>query len=335
MLSKLQEYMEIEKRALYNLLRMNWLNDSSDDEPQQWQIDDYRTLPIKTLFSRLQKLGIAIDQNAFLAYSEDVESPEELTEFFLDDINLEAIEQDQAYLLVFELWRRLLPERLCLSIFCDELDHQIHLYDRGDLSSAETIQDSIANLQMIMDENVDQGVDPVDIMKTVSEGCANNLETFFYDYISEQIDEGHLPYAEELVEGFGRYFKANKWFELLKIRITAAFDSEASHEDLRKIVQKAAKDEDLSFNLEILSIIVQVGEKGEFNKIVRKTIPLLKTEEDFLDLLFICSDYYRCLDEDQKEQNIQEIIANRQTKILENPLNPSDQEVAKLLKILR
>lgn len=325
--------MDIEKKALYNLFRMNWLNDSSF-QAESWQIEDYRSMPTKKIFASLHKLGFPIDQTSFLAYSEEVSSPEELTDLYLADTELDPKTQDLIYLLLFELWRRLLPERLCLSIFCDELDHQIYLYDKGDPAQAESIQDAIAKLQMIMDENVDAGVEPTEILQVVTASCANDLETFFYDYISEQIELNNRVYARELLDGLASYYKGNKWFSLLKVRLIDD-DNDEMHEELRKVVQRAIKEEDLIFNLELLSLIVHFGEEEEFNKIVRRTVSLLQKEEDFLDLLSICCDYYRCLDKDQKEADIQKIIDAREQADTAQPLSPSDPDLARLLKILK
>jgi hypothetical protein len=326
--------METEKKALYNLLRMNWLNDPSI-QVEAWQVEDYRSLPMQMLSKQLEARGILLDEGSFYAYAEDAESPEELAEILLEGLMLEPMEQDHIYLLLFELWRRLLPEKLCLPIFCDELDHQIFLYDQGNPSAAESIQDAIANLQVILDESTDSGIKPTEIFEVVSLGCANNLETFLYDYIAEQIDSENIAYAAELADGLGPYLKGSRWFSLLQIRILDTNDPDAAQDQLRKLVQKVVKDKDLSFNLEVLSFIVQGGEKGEFNKLVRKTIPLLETEEDFLDLLAICTDFYRVIDEDERERNVQRLIDHREANQPDSTILPDDEDITKLLKIIR
>lgn len=326
--------MENEPRTLYNLLRMNWLNDSSiSAEP--WQVEDYRAFATQALFQSLQKLCISLDRTSFVAYAETVDTPEDLTELLIEDVKMDPMDQDRIYLPVFELWRRLLPEKLSLSIFCDELDHQIYLYEEGDVTSAESIQDAVANLQMIMDENTDQGGKPSQIFEWVCTGCANDLESFLYVFIAEQIDNDNIPYASELLDGFNDYLKRNKWFELLKIRLLESTDSEKALDALRKIVQKATREEDLQFNLEVLSFIVQGGEKGEFNKMVRKTIPLLEVEEDFQELLSICGDFYRCLDEDQKEQTVLSLLEKRFQNNLRSPIKQKDTDLEELLKTLK
>ena len=53
--------MELERRTLYNLLRINWLVDSKLNV-QPWQVEDYRALSLETLFHKLQKLGFFLDR---------------------------------------------------------------------------------------------------------------------------------------------------------------------------------------------------------------------------------------------------------------------------------
>ena len=127
--------MQLRDIALYNLLKINWLEDPSIDV-EAWQVEDYRKISYEELFERLEKLGISLTQESFFIYSENVSTPEQLLEFLWihDD---EAKEYDQAYLIIFELWRRLLPEKQSLSIFCDELDYRIELYDKKKLEDEE------------------------------------------------------------------------------------------------------------------------------------------------------------------------------------------------------
>jgi hypothetical protein len=325
--------MELERRALYNLLRMTWLQDSST-QVESWQIEDYRQLPTDVIFDRIDKLGIPLDNVSFLSNAEVVDTPEGLTDLLLEDADLNLADQDQAYLLIFELWRRLLPEKLCLSIFCDELDHQIFLFDLSN-QQAEVMQDLIANLQIILDENTDQGADPTAVFMLVCVNCANDLGNFLYDFICEQIDDENIGYASELVEGFEAYLEHSSWFELLKIRLLNLSDPETAKSALKKLVQKAAKQSDLEFNFEILSFISRVGDSTDFHKIVKITIPLLETEEDFQDLLTLCADYYRLLDQDEKEGEIDSILQKRLSIHLKKEVSQSDPDLRKFLTVIK
>ena len=96
--------MELGGRALYNLLRISWLEDP-DVKVKSWQVADYRSMSVEVLFGRLQELGIVLDEASFLAYAEGCDSPEDLVEcLWVDEEDLDK--QDASYLVLFELWRR-------------------------------------------------------------------------------------------------------------------------------------------------------------------------------------------------------------------------------------
>lgn len=325
--------MQVERRVLYNSLRMNWLLDPSL-KVEPWQVEDYRSLRLETLFERLKEKDLFLDRVSFLALAENVDTPENLTDDLLADADLSPSEQDQIYLLVFELWRRLIPEKLCLSIFCDELDNQIFLYDRGQLENIESLEDLLANLEVILDENTDEGGDPHEVFESICACCANDIENFLYDFIARQIDGQNYSYASELLDGFINYVKEIRWFEFLKARLLAVQDPQSANETIRQLLANAAKNPDLDFNLEILTFLVKGGEKDIFLKMVKRTLALLELEEDFQDLLSICADYYRLLDHDNEERAIQNILEKRSNNALEGVFNPGDAQVKELLQII-
>lgn len=326
--------MQIERRALYNLMRMNWLLDP-DMPAEAWQVEDYRSLPLTTLFERLDAHDIHLDKTTFVAYALDADTPEEFVEQLLADVEETAITQDQVYLLVFELWRRLVPEKPSLSIFCDELDHQIYLYDSGTAENIEQIQDAIANLQVILDENADQGVDPVQVFESISSGCANDIESFLYDYISDQVDHNFEVYSYDLLDGFTNYIKDVKWFDFLRARLLASSDPEGANVLVRHLVDLYANEKDLEFNLEVLSFMIKSGDRDVFINLVQKTLPLINREEDFQDLLSICADFYRLLDLENVEQAIQKIIRKRSHLHAEGAVSNKDPHFAELVAIIK
>lgn len=324
--------MQIERRALYNSLRANWLQDPSL-KVESWQVDNYRDLRFEALFDKLKQKEIFIDRVSFLALAETVDTPEELADHLLADANLSIKEQDQIYLSLFELWRRLIPEKPCLSVFCDELDYQIALYDQGK-SNFEALQDTLANLKVILDENTDEGVEPLEIFQFVCSGCANDIESFLYDFIAEQIDNQNESYAVELLDAFNVYIRDARWFEFLKVRILSLKDSKAANQLIRQLVEDSRNIPDLEFNLEVLSCIARGGERPVFVKLVKQTIKLLEVEEDFQDLLRICADYYRLLDHDLEEQKIHKILSKRSENDSESFFEKSDPQVRELLQIV-
>ncbi len=326
--------MQIQRRVLYNSLRQNWLLDPELDVAE-WQVEDYRALESEELFSRLADQDIHLDREALLAYADECESPEDLADhLLLDRDELDAGSQDQIYLAVFELWRRMLPERLCLSVFCDEVDHQINLYDSGEIERPETIPDVLANLQEVLDENADQGGDPKDVFKVVSEGCANGLETFLYDFVSDQLDEGVVPYAAELVDGFYQYVADTKWFDFLRARIAVETDPVVANALFANLITEVAEEPDLEFCLEVLAYMVPGGERNLFVSLVKQVLPWIDGEDDFQELLSICVDFYQRLDYEWEEKALQDILDAREKHDLEKSVHSSDPHRQDLIRII-
>lgn len=322
--------MDSNHKALYNSLRMNWILNPTL-EVESWQVQDYRSMPLDEIFERLEDKKIFLTKTSFLGYAESADSPEELTVLLIADLSLDASVEDLVYLLLFELWRRLLPEKPCLSVFCDELDHQIHSYDQGD-GDPEAIQDAVANLEMILDENVDQGADPHQAFAYVSAGCANDVESFLYDFIAEQIDSENASYAAELLDGFESYINDEKWFTFLRARIVAAEDIAEANAIIHQLVKKNQRDP--LFNLELLSFLVAIGEEALFCDLVKKTAAVLKTEEDFQTLVSICADFYHRLDFEAKEAALQELLNKREAKAPNGLLDRSDPQLHAFLSII-
>lgn len=325
----------MERKALYNSLRINWLHEPKSTPVEPWQVEDYRGLTLDALFSKLADLDVHLDRVSFSAMADETDTPEDLTEELLADLNVDSATYDKVYLLIFEIWRRLVPEKLSLSIFCDELDYQIDLYDRGEINDAEAIQDVLANLAVILDENTDQGADPKVVFASISEGCAHNVEEFLYDFIADQIDNKNDSYATELLDNFASYISDTKWFDLLTGRVMVLTENPEANQQMRKIVQEALAGKDVEFNFEVLSSLVQDGDKKLFNSVVNDTIPLLETEEEFQDLLNICAEYFHYLDQDSQEQQIQTMLKIRSKIPLANPFDPKSNDVATLTTILK
>lgn len=326
--------MEMNRKALYNSLRMNWIS-APTSEVESWQVEDYRSMSLDELFERLEEKEFFLNKSSFLALADEVESPEELTETIIAEAESGAQSYDQVYLIVFELWRRLLPENPSLSIFCDELDHQIYLFDRDELSSGEQIEDALANLQVILDENTDEGADPHDAFDCICQHCANDIETFLHDFISLQIDNDNNGYAAELLDGFENYVRESRWFEFLRARVVAANDPNEALNIVKKLIKDKRSLPDLEFNFEILSFLVIYGDRETFESLVTKTVELIEVEEDFQSLLSICADFYHRLDHESTERSLQKILKSRSRHQLEKPFSQKDPHLAELLDLFR
>ncbi len=325
--------MQIERRALYNLLRMNWLNDTGI-KVEPWQVEDYRHTPLTQIFARLAEFEVQLDQHTFLSYAENFDTPEDLTEGLTDTEDAKL--QDQIYLLIFELWRRLAFHKPSLSIFCDELDQQIALYDQGCHEVAESIQDSLGNLQDILEDNTDKGSeDPQTIFQSLAEGCANDIESFLYDVIADQIDNNNYNYASELIDGFYEYIPNEKSFAFLRARIVALTDPAQANTMMWEILQEDTGSISIDLLFDFLCFEVQSAEEDLFVATVKIVIPQIENEEDFQDLLNVAIDYYDVLDMDQQEQAVLKILEGRSGKDLRGEISSSDAAIVAFLKIMK
>lgn len=325
--------MEINRRALYNSLRMNWILNPKL-KVEAWQVEDYRAMPTDQLFERLEDMDIRLDKISFAAFADTVDNPEDLTESLSHDSSDEMAVQDQIYLIVFELWRRLLPEKPCLSVLCDEIDHQIHVYDQGQTETGEEIADALANLQVILDENTDEGADPHEAFDCINSGCANDIESFLHDFISEKIDDANYSYATELLEGFGSYLHDDRWVEFLRARLVAISDPEEANKIVRQLINQKTSHPDLEFNLEVLAFLVSIGDRETFEKLIKQSAELVQLEEDFQALVSISADFYHRLDREQIEKSLQSILKQRERHNLDKDFDLKDPHFNAFFNIL-
>lgn len=305
----------LQTKAFYNLIRLN-AAEGLAVKAESWALEDDRLEELSELFSRLSRFGPDLDKRSFLHFAKQCDTPEGLSDLLLPD---EAPEKarDPFYLIIFELWRRLLPEKQSLSIFCDELDYQISLYDLGDLESDERVQDALANLLEVLDENADSGADPEEVFLAVSEYCAHDLESFFYDYIADLLDSGNSLYASELIEGFSPYMTDPLWFDFLRVRLVSFTDIRDANIAIHRLLENELE---LPLLLEILHFLSANGEHDLFKMALKKAIPLLTSQEELIDVMALIADFYRCLDEDEKEKAVQKILAQQKT----GPIHSSD-----------
>ncbi|SCA64027.1 Uncharacterized protein SCG7086_BO_00080 [Chlamydiales bacterium SCGC AG-110-P3] len=312
---------------------MNWLEDPSMDvEP--WQVENYRDLSDRDIFDRLERFEIRVDKSTFFAYAEESSDPEELADALVGDED-DAKLQDQIFLLVFELWRRYEHDKLDMSIFCDELDWQINLYDRDAVEDSEAVQDVLSILETVLDENVDQGGEPIDVFQAVAAECANDLPDFLYDFISDQIDSDNMDYALELADGFIEYLEDDRWFQLLKARIAERSDLEEVNGLLDRVVNDVFEEEDLELVFEILEVLVEGGQVDLFGRMVETATRLLKKEEEFQELLTVCASFFGLSDYDAEEAKIQLILAGREYRDPEGQIVVSEADVQQLGILVR
>ncbi|NGX34530.1 MAG: hypothetical protein K1060chlam1_00883 [Candidatus Anoxychlamydiales bacterium] len=320
--------MQFQTKALYNFLRFTSYHNKSI-KVKKWQIEDLRVLKLEKLFEKLKNLDLNLDKECFLKYGEQVDSPEEMVDVLA--LEKEGEIKDQIYLILFELYRRFLSEKRCISIFSDELDHRIFLYDTNQLHNDELLQNSLANLKNILDSNVDLGIDQKEAFKNFLQYLAHDLENFLFDYISDQIDAKNEVYALELIDSFYPYISKNIWFDFLRAKLKAAENISYSNEIIEKILSNLKLKPNLDLQFRILKFMVGHGDRNLFFKILKQTTEHLKKESEFKEVLNVLADFYQRLDREDLEKKILDMIDKRSK--IKNDQNIKKQEIDRILKV--
>ncbi|NGX63188.1 MAG: hypothetical protein KR126chlam6_00595 [Candidatus Anoxychlamydiales bacterium] len=318
--------MQLQTKALYNLVRFTSHYNPSQ-KVKKWQSENLRDLDDKKLFEKLKKFNLNLDKETFLQYGSQIDSPEELAELIAAE--LENEDKDQIYLVLFELYRRFLSDKRSLSIFCDELDHQIFLYDTHQLKNDELLQNALDNLKNILDSSFDLGTPQKKAFKHLLQYLAHDLDNFLFDYIHDQIDAQNEVYAFDLVDGFYPYIEKNLWFDFLKAKLLASKDITASNGIIEKIIDE---NPNLELQLRILYFMVDRGDRNLFLKIAKRTAQHLKKERELKHLLELLQDFYLRLDNDKMEIKISNLLKQRLKIHDEKALKKLD--IDELLKIL-
>lgn len=323
--------MSFEGRAFYNLLRMGDTQEYFDDI-KDWQILNYRALKISELFSLLEKEEVYLNPDSFQLYAEKCSSPEEIVDALLgDQEDLEKL--DKAYLVIFELWRRLCKEKQSLSVFCDELDYQIERYDTEE-GDDEVLQEMLTELENILDQNVDKGEEPKVVFQVVSDFLAHDLEDFIYDFASAKLDEEDEVYASELIDGFYDYLEDPSWLDFLRACLLAMVDLEEATMMISRLLEQLQEKPDLDLLFEILRYLIYQEGIPLFYQVFELIEPLLEKEEDFQDLLEIIADYFSTLDKEEEEKKIRNILEKRTVIDKEREFMMQDSDFLELKKMV-
>jgi hypothetical protein len=325
--------MLLQRKALYNLIQLNLTRIESGElkvsDLQKWQIANYREATTEELFQQLHELDIPLDTGNFEAFGKSFEAPEEIVETLAKE--RPPLEKDRIFLILFELWRRFFPEKRTISIFCDELDHQMMAYD---LEKPSEVADALIYLQQLLEEHVDQGLEPKKAFQLIQMYCANDLESFLFDYILHEIDANNQSYASELLDGFKRFAKDPIWFDYLAARTDILADPEEGYEHLEKVIQQVEADTSLDLVEEMLFFLANSGNHSLFYALAKKTIPLLRVEEDFREFLEACYAHYDYLELKQPALAIARLFHSRASIALETPLLQADPALVEMRTIL-
>ncbi|MES2198862.1 MAG: hypothetical protein V4489_01670 [Chlamydiota bacterium] len=315
--------MEFKGRALYNILQISVKEDSSI-RAEPWQILDYRSLSEEELLQRLYKLHPSLNKENFFLYAETCQSPEELVEcLWLQEEDL--VGQEKTYLLLFEFWRRCLPGRQSLSIFCDELDALISQFDEGVDMEDEKWHVILSELEDILDRNTDLKTDPKEIFTSILQYTAHDIERFLYDYIFELIEEENEILATSLIEAFDDYVLEKKWLSLLRARLLSSSRIDVWTGIIHRLLEEEEENPNLPFLMEVFSLLKEQDDAPLFFKCIKQILPIIKPDSDLQELLQDTAEFCRNLHKDSLEKSILNILQKKafNTKEIEKLLSTS------------
>lgn len=325
--------MLLQRKALYNLIQLNLPKIEAGElqmgDLQSWQKENYRDKTVEALFQQLRGLGIHLSVEEWQAYGNTCEEPEQIAEALGNNRN--PLEKDQIFLIVFELWRRFFPEKRTLSIFCDELDNQMMAYDLG---KPNQVADSLAYLEQILDEHVDQGLTPHRALELIQMYCASDIESFLFDYILAEIEAGNHSYSTDLLDSFKPFVKETPWFAYLEARADILADPEEGYDRLEQFVQRVHAEMPIQLLEEVLFFLANTGNHSLFHALAIKTLPLIRLEADFKEFLEACYAHYDYLELKKPALAIARLFHSRTQIAPDHPLPPSDRAVTQIRTIL-
>ncbi len=280
--------MDIAPKALYNSLRMRWLQDPTI-AVEPWKVEDWRAVPLEELFERLEEEGIVLDKASFCAYADACDSPEELTEWFFEGELPEQEIIDHIYLSVFELWRRILPEKPSISILCDDLDQAVFRYDASGGANSDEVEGALEAFLTMLEENVDAGAEALDVSEAVREYLACDLDRFIYDYLVDIIDEGEFLESSDLIRRFRPFSLDIKLLDLAHARIEKNSDPDRALRRITDLMGTAIAEKDLELTFELLELLLAFP-AVDFRPLARHASELIETHEELAELLLVCKD---------------------------------------------
>ncbi|MCH9612424.1 MAG: hypothetical protein S4CHLAM102_09140 [Chlamydiia bacterium] len=298
-------------RSYYNYYLYNQDIALADHVPT-WVFEDYRALKEEELFARLEEVGVFIDAENFIQFAMDSDSPESLALSAVDEEEDEEIEQ-RIYPLFFEIWRRLLPEKQTVSIFCDELDFLIDRYEQNldDEQVAEKIFDALELLGDILDENCAETNSQQQVFAMISGFVSHHLEEFIYSFVRDQIEKENRTAASELIDAFKPYIQDRAWFDYLTSRLVLESDPKEGRVMLERLFETLDEEPNLELAFEILDFVISKGGESLFIDFFLQTLDQIETEKDFIEMLRLAESYYLFAGQREKREAVDAMVAAR------------------------
>ena len=210
----------------------------------------------------------------------------------------------------------------------------MYRYDQQQPETIIDLQKALTHFIRILEENVDQGVAPQEALRLLSPYCANDLETFLFDFMSDQLDEEHEVMVQDLIDELEPYTETNKWFKLLRIRLFDEYHHKIRLKLVEEIIEEHLNEEDLDYNIELLALLCDKNSSLHFISVANHTFSLLKQEDDFQDLLSLLIEYFHLQGQKQNETVARKILEKRKSQRIDQPIKIDDLDIRTIKSLL-
>jgi len=284
-----------ETKALYNSMRM-----LREDEAIEttWKTRDWRVVDMNHLFDELRALGISVNKALFYQWATHCDTPEDLLEYlFLDEeIEEEQLQQeikDRLYLTLFELWRRLVPEKRSLSTIADDIDHAIFAFDRESSMSFESVESLLEEWVRVIESMYDEGQSLSDVFRAIEPYFAHNVQEFIVDFILDALAHGHVDLVEPLFEKVRNYLTIEPlWTRIIDLKLHLRDDDiDELHKRLGELVAHilTTPQTGTAIFFSLCDIALDLDKEELFLRLLDRLLPHVQEREDIeiiCDLLF-------------------------------------------------
>lgn len=285
-------------RAYYNLLYLQNLR-GFEVNAMEWEYLDYRALDDRELFDRIQRLHYAFDKDSFIEYCQDFDSPEELI-YSLETGDSEL--KNKLYLLLFELWRRFLPQKKSISIFADELDRKIAAYE-SNKDGVELLL-ALEEVVEILESNT-LTEEPLEaIFERFCLYVAHDLESVVYTYIDSKLKSSDEDYSIDLLDHFLPYVREKRALQFLRLKSLPIDYFEERNRLTKYLCESLQEKVNVAISLPFLFYLIESKDKEHFVDLFSSLIHQVEEEGALVSLLDVLVEYHRSFGREELEQKV-------------------------------
>lgn len=274
----------LETKALYNALVMIPHHTKPLSPIKSWERKERRTSSLEDLFQEVKELGVELDSKQFYQWSSDCETPEELVELLAESDDLKKL--DHLYLVLFELWRRLSPEKRSLSIVADDIDHLIFAFDQEQEVEDVEVESLITEWCLLIDSLKDSGFTRQEAFQTIEPFFAHNVQEFIVDFLLEVVQREDPSFAIHMLDKVRSYcLRDSLWIKFIELQLALREENVVEvRKKLGELVSSVLinKSSDVELTLALAEIACEL-KKGELLvRLIETVLPHLEEKEDLL-----------------------------------------------------